>query len=161
MKTMTNRDWIAFAVDFAEAIIKVDVPEIDLFQDEYLVSASPYGFLGNGALLRCRHFNFYFDQYLDECRGKSIEELEKEQFCIEATEENLDLEDETVATLCCTVHHIMWDLSCYGQDPYGVADMLWAITDEIGEKYGVLFDFGWGNFSVSVSDEEDSLDEEE
>lgn len=159
MRKMTNQDWIAFAVDFAEAIIKVKTPDLDYFHDEYLVCASDYGFLGEDALLRCRHFNFYFALYLDECRGKSIEELEKEQYCITLTDENMeDLEDENSATLCCAVHHIMWDLSCYGEDPYGAADELWAITDEIGEKHGLLIDFGgYGTFSVSVWEDEEEL----
>lgn len=47
---MTDSDWIAFAVDFAEAIIKVEPPELDYIHDEYLVGESQYGFLGDDAL---------------------------------------------------------------------------------------------------------------
>lgn len=161
MKTMTDRDWIAFAVDFAEAIIKVEPPALDYFHDEYLVSGSDYGFLGDGALLRCRHFNFYLSEYLDEGRGKTLEELIKERIGFEPTDENIeDLEDENAAILCCTVRHIMWDLCNYGEDPYGTADELWAITDEIGDKHGLLVDFGtWGSFFVSVREEDEEEEE--
>ncbi len=163
MRKMTNSDWIAFAVDFAEAIIKVEPPQLDYFHDEYLVSGSDYGYLGGNALLRCRHFNFYLGEYLDEGRGKTPEELIKEQIGFTPTDENLeDWEDENNATLCCMVHHIMWDLCEYGEDPYGAADELWAITNEIGRKHGLLIDFGeYGTFHVSVweDDEEDTAED--
>lgn len=159
MRKMTDSDWIAFAVDFAEAIIKVEPPELDYIHDEYLVGESQYGFLGDDALLRCQRFNFYLNDYLENGYGKIPEELIKEEIGYEPTDENLEsYEDNNSATLCCTVHHIMWDLCEYGEDPYGTADLLWAITDEIAYKYGILVEFsGWGNFSVSVLEEEEEL----
>ena len=139
MRKMTDSDWIAFAVDFAEAIIKWNRPNW-IISTMSILSANRN--MDSAATTRRRGVSaltFTSNDYLENGYGKIPEELIKEEIGYEPTDENLEsYEDNNSATLCCTGHHIMWDLCEYGEEPYGTADLLLAITYEIAYKYGLL-----------------------